>query len=105
MPTKSKYSEPCSHCGHCCNASLCPAAEKAFPGASAPCPGIFVKSGQTFCGLVLMEKIAAEAGVIEPLVQNMLGIGCGCSCPDTDTEHWQIEEFDRLSYIKVYGDT
>lgn len=50
-----------------------------------------------------MEKIAAEAGVIEPLVQKMLGIGCGCSCPDADTEQWQIEEFDRLSYIKVYG--
>lgn len=103
MRDKAKYTEPCTHCGYCCRASLCPAAELAFPGAVAPCPGIFEKSGSTFCGLVMMEKIAAEVGSIEPLVSKMLGVGCGCSCPDADTTEDQIEQFDKLSYIQVYG--
>lgn len=100
---KAKYSEPCTNCGYCCNASLCPVAEQAFPEASAPCPGRFLKGGLTFCGLVLMEKIAAEVGNVPLLVTKMLGIGCGCSCPDVDTTEEQMKTFDKLAYIQMYG--
>lgn len=92
---KSKYAEPCTHCGACCRASLCPAAEVAFPDASPPCPGIYERDSRVYCGLVLMEKIGRELDeTVEPLVQKMLGIGCGCSYPDEETTEAEVILFD-----------
>lgn len=51
-----------------------------------------------------MEKIAVEVSNIEPLVTKMLGIGCGCSCPDANTTEDQMETFNKLSYIQMYGE-
>jgi hypothetical protein len=100
---KAKYTEPCTHCGYYCRSSLCPAGEEAFPGEEAPCPGIFIKDGLTFCGLVLIETIAVEAGAIKPVVAKLLGVGCGCSCPDYDTTAWEVKRFDELARAQITG--
>lgn len=99
MRTKSRYSDPCVRCGRCCAAELCPVAEIAFPDASAPCQALlFDENGIASCGLLLLDE-----GAGFDVVGRVLGIGCGCSSPDADTESWQIDEFDRLSYIRMYG--
>lgn len=102
MPNKAKYSEPCQRCGTCCALSLCPAAEMAFPEQVAPCPALFwdEDGGPASCGLVMVEKHFTGGD----FVTKSLGIGCGCSCPDADTTQAEVEEFDRLSYIQVYGE-
>lgn len=98
MQEKAKYTEPCSRCGYCCAASLCPAAEIAFPEALAPCPALFIEDDKACCGLVLMEHYITGGN----LVGKALGIGCGCSCPDKTTTEDEIEEHDRKSYEKMY---
>lgn len=100
LPPKPSYSSPCNHCGLCCTLSLCPVAEQAFPGESAPCRALVIEDGKATCGLVTVEDAAGMDGMI----RRVLGIGCGCSMPDDDTTEAEIEEFDRLSMIRVYGD-
>jgi len=99
MREKSKYTQPCNRCGYCCAASLCPAAEIAFPNTLAPCPALSIENDEAFCGLVKIEEIAG----LDPVVRKILGIGCGCSCPDANTTEKEIEEFDELSEKMVYG--
>lgn len=98
LPAKPDYTEPCNHCGVCCKGQLCEIAEIAFPGAKAPCPALKISGDKALCGMVLTES---EDG-LDPMIQNVLGIGCGCSMPDADTTDAQIAEFDRVSYIKIY---
>lgn len=58
-----------------------------------------MRPGAAVCGLVVTEVISG----LEPILANALGIGCGCSMPDSDTTEAQINEFDRKSYIKIFG--
>jgi hypothetical protein len=78
---------------------LCELAQLAFPGASAPCPGLDVREDIALRSLGITE---AAAGM-EPVLAKSLGVGCGCSMPDADTTDAQVEEFDRVSFIKIYG--
>lgn len=71
----------------------------AYPGASAPCPGLDVREEVALFRLVITE---AAAGM-EPMLAKSLGIGCGCSMPDADTTDAEVGEFDRVSFIKIYG--
>lgn len=96
---KPRFAAPCNHCGKCCRGQLCELAQMAFPGASAPWPGLDVRENVALCSLVITE--AADG--MEPMLANSLGMGCGCSMPDADTTSAQIEEFDRVSFIKIYG--
>lgn len=52
-----------------------------------------------FCSLVITE---VAAGMV-PMLANSLGVGAACSMPDADTTDAQVEEFDRGSFIKIYG--
>lgn len=99
LQPKPAFSAPCNHCGLCCEEQLCEVGQLAFPGASAPCPGLDVRDDVALCSLVITE---AAAGM-EPMLAKSLGIGCGCSMPDQDTTEVQIKEFDRVSFIKIYG--
>lgn len=99
LPPKPRFAEPCNHCGLCCKSQLCELAVMAFPGASAPCPGLDVRQNVALCSLVITETAAG----MEPMLANSLGIGSGCSMPDPDTTDAQVEELDRVSYIKFYG--
>jgi hypothetical protein len=98
LPLKPNYTEPCNHCGQCCKEQLCDIARMIFPDAQAPCPAIQIHGGKALCGVVLAELSAG----MKPVIQNSLGIGAGCSMPDADTTEAQIEEFDRVSYIKIF---
>ncbi|MFS2025183.1 hypothetical protein [Massilia sp. CT11-137] len=40
---------------------------------------------------------------MEPMLANSLGIGCGCSMPDAGTTDAEVHEFDKVSFIKIYG--
>jgi hypothetical protein len=71
----------------------------AFHGASALCPGLDVREDVALCSLVITE---ATAGM-EPMLANSLGIGCGCSMPDAGTTDAEVHEFDKVSFIKIYG--
>ncbi len=99
LPPKPRFAEPCNYCGLCCKNQVCELAAMAFPGASAPCPGLDVRQNVALCSLVVIE---AAAGM-EPMLAKSLGIGCGCSMPDSDTTDAQVKELDRVSYIKFYG--
>lgn len=101
MPLQPKppFTAPCNHCGECCKGQLCELAYMAFPGASAPCPGLDVREDVALCSLVITE---AAAGM-EPMLAKSLGIGCGCSMRDGGTSDAQVDEFDRVSFIKIYG--
>lgn len=69
----------------------------AFPGASAPCPGLDVREEMALCSLVITETAVG----MKPMLAKSLGVGCGCSMPDADTTDAQVEEFDRVFYIKI----
>ena len=98
---KPKYTEPCNHCGLCCHLELCAVAKIAHPGKSAPCPSLIQKDNEYFCGMVLMEQgLKNKHG---SMIAKALGIGTGCSMPDEDTTDEEIEEFDLISKIKVFG--
>ena len=99
LQPKPRFTAPCNHCGECCNGQLCELAQMAFPGASAPCPGLEVREDVALCSLVITETAAG----MEPMLAKSLGIGCGCSMPDTDTSDAQVDEFDRVSFIKIYS--
>lgn len=99
LPPKPRFAAPCNHCGECCKGQLCELAQMAFPDASAPCPGLDVREDVALCSLVITE---AAAGM-EPLLANSLGIGCGCSMPDPGTTDAEVDEFDRVSFIKIYS--
>lgn len=99
LPAKPRFAEPCNHCGLCCKGQLCDLAQHAFPGASAPCPGLDIREDIALCSLLVTE---AAAGM-EPMLANALGVGCGCSMPDPDTTGDQVEEFDRVSFIRIHG--
>lgn len=71
----------------------------AFPYAEAPCPALKVRDNKALCGMVLAE---IEYGM-EPMVQQVLGIGCGCSMPDKATTEAEVKEFDKVSFIKMFG--
>lgn len=90
LPSKPSFAAPCNHCGVCCRGQLC---------ELAPCPGLDVREDVALCSLVVTE---AAAGMV-PMLANSLGVGCGCSMPDADTTDAQVEEFDRVSFIKIYG--
>lgn len=66
---------------------------------TAPCRALVIDGETAKCGLVAMEELSGLDGI----VGRVLGIGCGCSMPDDDTTDAEIAEFDRLSWIKVYG--
>ena len=99
LQPKPRFAAPCNHCGECCKGQLCELAQMAYPGASAPCPSLDVREHVALCSLVIIE---AAAGM-EPMVAKSLGIGCGCSMPDASTTDAQVKEFDRVSFIKIYG--
>lgn len=77
LPTKPAFGAPCNGCGLCCALELCPIAEIAFPGASAPCPALrLADDGSRFyCELVAIEIVHG----LEPMLQHEIGIGKGCS--------------------------
>jgi hypothetical protein len=99
LSAKPSFAAQCNHCGVCCQGQLCELGQMAFPEASAPCPGLDVREDIALCSLVVME---AAAG-FEPMLAKSLGVGAGCSMPDADTTEAQVEEFDRVSFIKIYG--
>ena len=91
--TKPKYSDPCNHCGLCCQGQICEVGKIAFPGSQAPCPGLVEVDGDMLCKLVLIESNFLK----DPVIQRTLGIGTGCSMPDEDTTEEEMDEFDRIS--------
>lgn len=99
LPPKPSFTAPCNHCGVCCQGQLCELGEMAFPRASAPCPGLDVREDAALCSLVVTEAVAG----MEPMLAKSLGIGCGCSMPDADTTDAQVDTFDRVSFVKIYG--
>jgi len=99
LPAKPPYTHPCNNCGLCCQTQLCPVGEMAFPGATAPCPGLVVTEEKAVCVFVMVESAAA----IDPMLARTLGIGTGCSMPDENTTDDEIDAFDRRSRIAVFG--
>ena len=87
LQPKPRFASPCNHCGECCKSQLCELAQIALPGGSAPCPGLIT---ETAAG---MERMLAES----------LGIGCGCSMQHAGTTDAEVDEFDRVSFKKIYG--
>lgn len=81
LPPKPKSGEPCNGCGQCCALEICEGGAIAFPGGSAPCPGLVILDGRTRCKLVMTEIIYN----LEPVMQAGLTIGHGC------TEDWVDE--------------
>ena len=80
LPSKPKFGQACNGCGLCCAIELCGIAEMAFPGAQAPCPALKIAPDgkSTYCQLIAIEKNFR----LEPMIQNILGVGHGCTMPD-----------------------
>lgn len=83
-PVKPRYQTPCNGCGICCTVSLCEPAELALGrDATAPCPFLQWHNDRAWCGLVLAEQAAFDAGLLDkPRIAMSLGIGLGCDMED-----------------------
>ena len=82
LPAKPRFKEACNGCGLCCHVEICNIGSMAFPDAKAPCPGIHIADGRTWCKLVMVEK---EHG-LKPMIHDVLGVGGGCMMSDNELE-------------------
>lgn len=80
LPNKPRFKEPCNGCGQCCALQLCEAGRIVHGDIEGPCPSLAMSRDRTrtVCALVEME---IDAGM-EPILQQVLGIGLGCSMED-----------------------
>jgi hypothetical protein len=58
LEKKPPHGDPCTSCGLCCMATLCPLGRKVFGREIGPCPALIWDEGKSSCGLV---KRADEA--------------------------------------------
>lgn len=80
---KSKFMEPCNHCGLCCRESVCSIGASA--GLSAPCPAL---TADGKCAFIVVERQAGRT-----YLSDTLGIGEGCCSLDDDTPDDVVREF------------
>ena len=94
LAMKPKHGEPCTRCGICCIASLCPLAEHIFGKRPGPCPALFFDDKGSCCGLV---ETPGESGLA---AKHLIGSGNGCDCrvngePGNPEFYKKLEDYDR----------
>lgn len=87
LDAKPPHGQPCTHCGLCCEATLCPLGQHVFKTDRGPCPALsYDGGGKSVCGLIVYPEQHAS---IKCLVQHgakalgnaaalLNGSGLGC---------------------------
>jgi hypothetical protein len=86
LPTKAKFSKPCTQCGQCCRNAICPIALEVNKNLSPPCPHLSYNEllNKFGCHLVQIEAIHSNSNEI---AEN-LGIGKGCDSFEQEITHY-----------------
>jgi hypothetical protein len=73
LEKKAPHGKPCTHCGLCCVATICPVGQEIFRRESGPCPALSFKDGESHCALADQSppKYRAAAALL-------IGAGDGC---------------------------
>lgn len=50
--TTPLHLRPCTQCGECCRAEVCPVGETLLETVQVPCPALEFRDGKAWCGLV-----------------------------------------------------
>jgi hypothetical protein len=107
LEKKPAHGEPCTRCGLCCIATLCPLARTVFGERDGPCPALsFVEGGST-CGLVAepikFARVVAMRSGVETASQaalHLIGSALGCDArfngePASEAFYEKLHEHDR----------
>ena len=86
LDKKPPHGEPCTRCGLCCVASLCPLAKRVFGDRPGPCPALsYDETPGSVCGLVATPEKFAWAVVLRhgreaagAAARYLIGSATGC---------------------------
>jgi hypothetical protein len=105
LARKPKHGEPCTRCGICCIASLCPLAAHLFGDRPGPCPALrFDADHNSSCGLVVNpyeeDRPPDVAAAMSEAAAHLIGSGNGCDCrvngePGNPEFYEKLNEYDR----------
>jgi hypothetical protein len=102
LEKKPPHGDPCTSCGLCCVATLCPLGRKVFGHELGPCPALMWDEGKSSCGLVRepmkhARLVTMKAGVpaASAAAAHLVGAGTGCDAR-VNGEKPNHEFYDRL---------
>lgn len=107
LDNKPPHGSPCTRCGLCCIATLCPLARHVFNREAGPCPALVQNEDRTFaCGMTIHGTAAGrEAAML------LVGTGTGCDArvngePVNDAfnarlAQWDIDHADEIARAKA----
>lgn len=87
LDRKPPHGEPCTRCGACCMATLCPLALRIFGQRPGPCPALVksVKPHEYACGVVadparfsLRQTMLHGVEKMRAAAMHLIGSGTGC---------------------------
>lgn len=85
LEKKPPHGQPCTSCGLCCVATLCPLARHVFGGELGPCPALEWEGEDSRCGLVVHPMVYSMSvtlnhGVAAASEAALMLIGSGTGC-------------------------
>ncbi len=109
LERKPPHGSPCTSCGLCCEATLCPLAQHVFGrGPLGPCPALeYDPQRNSSCGMVAHPGrhkpiLVALHGVEEMRAAALLIVGSGLGCdarvngePGNDAFYAKLRQWDR----------
>lgn len=100
LKQKPPHGAPCTRCGLCCVATLCPLALHVFGERAGPCPALlWDAANKSAC------RLTTDARLPEPMraaALHLIGSGTGCDArfngePINHAFYDQLREHDRLT--------
>lgn len=114
LDAKPPHGASCTHCGLCCEATLCDLAQHVFGHEQGPCPALERDAdGKSGCGLVnhpdrWLPVRAVVQGVrrMSEAALHLIGAGQGCDArfngePVNEAFRWHMREFDRKTRART----
>lgn len=105
LEKKPPHGQPCTRCGLCCVATLCPLARIVFGHESGPCPALSYDADGSRCGLVdnpmaYAMRLTLKNGVqaMSDAAKHLIGGGTGCDAR-FNGEPPDLEFYEKLKRL------
>ena len=107
MQKKPPHGQPCTRCGVCCIASVCPVGAAVISQTAGPCPVLRFDGDESSCGLVAepmkyrpVATVAFGREAMAEAARHLIGSATGCDArfngePADDAFYAALDEHDR----------